>query len=225
MIPRRYLTLFMAITLSVIITVPVQAETRAWPNTFQARTEAEAIVQTLNGTFLASNSATLTLEQWCNAHHLAGTDAKIKAHLIRDDDKAATDEQRQRLKVAPDEKINYRHVDLVCGDRTLSVADNWYVPSRLTPEMNRLLETTDMPFGKAVFDLHFYRQNFSDKILWHPLPAGWETQPKPAKGKGPLPIPQELVEHRALLFTKDGTPFCEVRETYQKAVLDFPLPH
>ena len=213
-----------ALLFAIAVPVAASAAPISWPDTFQARVESEAIIQTLNGNFLASNSATLTLEQWCNAHHLAGADAKIKAHLIRDDVKPITPEQRARLKVGPDEKINYRHVDLDCGDHTLSIADNWYVPSRLTPEMNTLLETTDTPFGKAVFDLHFYRQNFSDKILWHPLPEGWETQPKPARGKGKLAIPQELIEHRALLFTKDGVPFSEVRETYQKEMLAFPLP-
>jgi chorismate-pyruvate lyase len=209
---------------TIAASLPAQAAPVTWPNTFLARVEAEAIVQTMNGNFLASNSATLTLEQWCNAHHLAGTDAKIKAHLIRDAVKPITPEQRARLKVGPDEKINYRHVDLVCGDHTLSIADNWYVPSRLTAEMNKSLETTDTPFGKAVMDLHFYRQNFSDEVLWHPLPQGWDMQKRPASTKAPMPIPQELVQHRALLFTKDGMPFCEVRETYQKEMLAFPLP-
>jgi hypothetical protein len=217
-------TALMAAITTVVFGLAAEASPAAWPDNFHARVEAEAIIQTLNGAFMASNSATLTLEQWCNAHHLAGTDAKITAHLIRGDVRPVTDEQRQRLKVGPTDKINYRHVDLNCGAHTLSVADNWYVPSRLTPEMNAALETTDTPFGKAVSALHFHRQNFSDRILWHPLPPGWEMQPPTADGKGPLDIPQALVEHRALLFTWDGTPFSEVRETYQRAMLDFPLP-
>jgi len=45
--------------------------------------------------------------------------------------------------------VKYRRVQPSCGDHILSEADNWYVPRRLTPEMNRLLETTDVPFGRA----------------------------------------------------------------------------
>jgi hypothetical protein len=51
-------------------------------------------------------------------------------------------------------------VQLWCGDRLLSEADNWYVPSRLTPAMNTALETTDTPFGKAVQELKPYRRTF-----------------------------------------------------------------
>jgi hypothetical protein len=36
------------------------------------------------------------------------------------------------------------------GNYILSEADNWYVPSRLTPEMNQALETTKFAFGRAV---------------------------------------------------------------------------
>ena len=36
--------------------------------------------------------------------------------------------------IGPDEPVAYRHVRLRCGDHVLSEADNWYVPSRLTPE-------------------------------------------------------------------------------------------
>jgi hypothetical protein len=105
-------------------------------------------------------------------------------------------------------------------------ADNWYVPARLTSQMNRLLETTDTPFGKAVFDLHFYRQTFAVNVLWSPLPEGWEMKSSIVFGRGGvLAIPQALFEHRALLFNEDGVPFSEVRETYQRALLDFSLPH
>jgi hypothetical protein len=218
---------FIAIVVAALAAAPLaQAKPAAWSDNFLTRVEAQALVQTLNGEFLATRSATLTLEKWCGEHHLSGNaPAVIKAHLIRGTVKPVTAEQRQRLKVGPDEKINYRRVQLVCGDRILSEADNWYVPSRLTPEMNRLLETTDTPFGKAVHDLHFYRQTFAAKVLWWPLPEGWETKPIPAAAGATLTIPQALFEHHALLFTNAGVPFSEVRETYQRTLLNFPLPH
>ncbi|HEX8108868.1 MAG TPA: hypothetical protein VF516_14150, partial [Kofleriaceae bacterium] len=43
----------------------------AWANDFTARLEALALLQTLNAELLSHDSATLTLDRWCDAHHLA----------------------------------------------------------------------------------------------------------------------------------------------------------
>ena len=113
---------------------------------------------------------------------------------------------------------------LRCGERTLSEADNWYVPSRLTVDMNRLLDTTDAPFGRVVQALEPYRQTLAATILWEPLPAGWERRstPLPSSGAATLAIPDALFEHRAVLFTRDRVPFAEVDEIYQRDLLAFP---
>lgn len=207
--------------------VPARGESIAWRDDFLTRLEALALVQTLNAEILASRSATLTLEKWCGEHRLAGAGAaKIVARLVRGEAKPATAEQRQRLGVGPGDEVKYRRVQLLCGDRVLSEADNWYVPSRLTAEMNRVLETTDTPFGKAVRDLKPYRQTFAANVLWWPLAEGWETKPMPAAAKGDaLAIPDVLFEHRAVLYTEDRQPFSEVHEAYQRQLLAFPLPH
>lgn len=206
--------------------IPALAETQAWPDSFLARLEATALVQTLNGEILAGSSATLVLDRWCGAHRLAGAGpAKVVAHLIPGVDKQASPEQRRRLDVGPNEPIRYRRVELACGDHVLSVADNWYVPGRLTPEMNHLLETTDTPFGRAVLALNFTRRTFAVNILWRPLPENWETRPVAGFAPGAaMQIPEALFEHRAVLYTKDGLAFSEVRETYRRPLLDFPLP-
>jgi hypothetical protein len=110
---------------------------------FFTRLEAVALVQTLNAEILASRSATLTLERWGDEHGLAGiSKAKVVARLVGIEPKTVTEDQRRRLGIGPEEAVKYRHVQLFCGDQILSEADNWYVPSRLTAEMNRLLETT-----------------------------------------------------------------------------------
>jgi hypothetical protein len=214
-------------TTAFMMLAPVRAEMTSWPGGFLTRLEALALVQTLNAEILASRSATLSLEKWCGEHRLAGADeTKIVARLIPGDAKPATAEQRQRLQVGPDEELKYRRVQLLCGDRVLSEADNWYAPSRLTPEMNRLLETTDTPFGKAVLDLKPYRQTFAAKVLWWPLAQGWEMNPLPtADQPEALMIPDALFEHQAVLFTKDRVPFSEVHEVYRRQLLDFPPPH
>src|SRR5258706_7038632 len=121
----------------------------AWHDTPQSRLEALALMQTLNAELLAGNSATLVLERWCQQHALA-TPPVLVAQKIAGAAAAASDGQRRHLLVAAAEPLRYRRVELRCGPQLLSVADNWYVPGRLTPEMNRLLEATETPFGRVV---------------------------------------------------------------------------
>ena len=178
----------------------------------------------LNADLFSHDSATLTLERWCADHRLAEP-ARIVAERVRDTIKPASPEVRAALDVKPDEKLGYRRVRLKCGDHVLSEADNWYVPARLTPEMNHALETTDTPFGKAVAALHFRRHTLSADLLYRPLPKGWEMGAAPASGdKGALAIPDHVLEHRAVLSTPEGEPFSEVVETYTSEVLAFPPP-
>jgi hypothetical protein len=200
------------------------AEPAPWPDSFVGRLEALALIESLNADLLAHDSATLTIERWCADHRLADP-ARIVAERVSGADKPASAEVREALDVKPDELLGYRRVRLKCGDHVLSEADNWYVPARLTPEMNHVLETTDTPFGKAVATLHFRRHTLSADLLWRPLPKGWELDARPApKEAGSLMIPDHVLEHRAVLSTPDGEPFSEVVETYTSEVLAFPPP-
>jgi hypothetical protein len=198
------------------------AEPAPWPDSFVVRLEALALIESLNADLLSHDSATLTLERWCADHWLADP-ARIVAERVHDVVKPATEEVRASLDVKPDEPLGYRRVRLKCGDRVLSEADNWYVPARLTAEMNQVLETTDIPFGKAVAALHFRRHTLSADLLWRPLPKGWEMGAA-AEDTGALAIPDRVLEHRAVLSTPDGEPFSEVVETYTGEVLAFPAP-
>ena len=180
-----------------------------------------ALLQTLNSDLLSHDSATTTLERWCASHRLADP-ARIIAKRARGAEKPLPDTLRARLAIGQSETVGYRHVELACGSHVLSEADNWYVPSRLTPEMNQILDTTDQPFGKVVQPLHFRRQTISADLLWSPLPKGWEmAAPLPPATKGPLAIPHELLRHRAVLFTEANQPFSLVVETYTAEVLAF----
>jgi chorismate-pyruvate lyase len=199
------------------------AQARNWSADFVARVEALALLETLNSELLSSNSATLTLEQWCGLHHLASPPT-VKAVRVPDVDKPVSPEQRHELHVTPTEPVRYRRVSLACGSVVLSEADNWYVPSRLTAGMNKLLDTTDTPFGRAVQPLHFQRRTLSARVLWRPLPDGWEMNAGRANS-APTLMPAILLEHRAVLTLPDGTPFSEVVESYTANVLGFPVPH
>jgi chorismate-pyruvate lyase len=218
----------------------VAAQTPGWPDTFVARVEVLALLETLNSELLSHDSATVTLERWCETHRLAAP-PRIVAIRVPGAEQPPSPQQRQELAVTQLETVRYRHVKLLCGAVVLSEADNWYVPGRLTPEMNKLLDTTDLPFGKVVQPAHFDRHTQSSELLWRPLEDGWEMNQPPsvngappsanavkkntAEGLAPPPtlvIPPKLLEHRAVLTLPDGTPFSEVVETYTEGVLAFP---
>ncbi|OCJ00527.1 hypothetical protein A6U86_13090 [Rhizobium sp. AC27/96] len=196
-----------------------------WPDTPTSRVEALAILQTLNADLLSNASATLTLDRWCAAHKLAPAGSKIVAQRVRGQDKPADTHIRELLAVGPSEPVAYRRVRLACGDRILSEADNWYVPAKLTSEMNEALNTSDVAFGRAVQALKFTRTNLSAQLLWSPLPQGWEMGTAlPASGTGSLAPPPFVLEHHAVLKLPDGTPFSALVESYTRSVLDFPAP-
>jgi chorismate-pyruvate lyase len=223
-LPAALLTLSLC-TLRTHADAAPPVPSNGWPNDFVARLEASLLLQTLNADLLSHESATLTLERWCADHRLASS-PRIVAERIPGADKPPTEEQRRELGVTPTDPVRYRRVRLLCGSVVLSEADNWYVPARLTPDMNKLLDTTDTPFGRAVQALHFRRHTLSAKLLRPLLPDGWEmgpVEPSEGDGKGELPLPPQVLEHRAVLTLPDGTPFSEVVETYTCNVLAIPV--
>ncbi len=102
------------------------------------------------------DSATAALGEWCAAQGIADP-PKISAHPVPGNPVPEASDTRALLAVSPGEPLEYRHVRLTCGDSVLSEAHNWYVRSRLTPEMNATLEETETPFGRAVAALNFTR--------------------------------------------------------------------
>jgi hypothetical protein len=196
-----------------------------WRDTLMTRLEALALLQTLSADLLSHDSATLTLDHWCEVHQMASP-PHVVADRLPDVDKPPTALQRQDLDVSASEPIRYRRVRLRCGHHVLSVAENWYVPGRLTPDMNRLLDTTDVAFGRVVQPLHFWRHTLEAKLLWSPLAAGWEGADNSTSDRLiPWPGAQsEVLRHRAVLVLPDGRPISEVVETYRAEVLAFPEP-
>jgi len=206
------------------LALPLHGQQRAeWRDTFQSRVEILALMQTLSGELLAASSATRTLEAWCGEHGMA-PEPKIVAVRVAGVQKQLSPEQRERLDVRDDAEVRYRRVELRCGTHVLSEADNWYVPARLTPEMNALLETTDTPFGKVVQTLRPYRRTVAATMAWSPLPRGWERQRRPRWQWfrcRVLTLPKVLFEHRAVLYSAEHLPFSEVVESYQSELLAF----
>ncbi|MCJ2187867.1 hypothetical protein [Novosphingobium beihaiensis] len=147
------------------------------------------------------DSATLALEEWCAAHDIADP-ARITAHSISAASNDPPKSVRGRLRLKRGETFAMRNVRLACGQTVLSVAWNWYVPSRLTPEMNAALRNSDTPFGKVVAPLNFRRQ---------PL----ET----VRGRAENCPADTISTHRAMLVLPDGRPLAYLIECYTAANL------
>ncbi len=189
------------------------------PSPATSQAQAFALLQTLNARLLASHSATSTLEQWRLERSSAG-DAAIRARRVAVVDKPASAEQRERLEVGRRERVVYRRVELACGERVLAEAENWYVPSRLTAEIRKVLVESDTPFGRAVMDLHPVRETFAVEMFWRQEDASAASGQPGAE----LAIPWRLFQHRALVYGENRRPFSEVNETYTREILAFGPP-
>ncbi len=196
----------------------------SWVGTVQGRLAADAALHALSDRLASSDSATLVLDGWCAEHQMAA-DRTIKAERVRDDVRPAPPEIRALIKVSATEQLGYRHVRLRCGAHVLSEADNWYVPARLTPDINRQLDTSDTPFGRAAQPLRFRRYTLSSQHLWSPLPRRWETLPSWRwPHRAAIDVADTVIENRAVLLLPDGAPISAVVERYTGAVLAYPAP-
>ena len=193
----------------------------AAPDFYAARLEALALLQTLNADLLSHDSATAVLQDWCDAHGPGGL--KIVAQRVRGTDKPLPDAARAALGEGAAAGVR-RRVLLACGAQVLSEADNWYLPQRLTADMNRQLEDSETPFGVVVRPLDFHRRNLSAKLLYTHARAGrWEGAPaRPAPRR--RRIPSQVLQHTAVLSTPEGAPFSYVMETYTAQTLTMALP-
>jgi hypothetical protein len=145
------------------------------------------------------DSATLALQEWCAARGIA-QDAPILAQQVRGEDAAVPADLAALLGSA--EQPGYRHVRLTCGQVVLSEAHNWYLPTLLSPGMNRQLDTSDTPFGKVAAPLGFHRETL-------------ETR----RGVRPGCPADTVLWNRALLRLPDGRPLAVLVECYTKANL------
>ncbi|MCJ2069544.1 hypothetical protein MKK75_12205 [Methylobacterium sp. J-030] len=191
---RKPIVILLA-TLAALPVSPGRAVAEA-PAIIDGPGKSQALVAALRARILAADSATLALEGWCAEHRLAA-DPHLVAERLPGPDKPLTPAQRARLAIGSEEPVRYRRVRLVCGDHVMSEADNWYVPARLTPEMNAALDGTRTPFGRVV----------------RPLAPVRRTVEVRAGTSGAAPA-DRLFEVDAVLWTGAGQPFCEVVETY-----------
>lgn len=168
--------------------------------------DALARIEKLNAALLEGNSATLTLDRWC-----AGQEdgEQIVSHRVAGPDKPLDDRQRALLQLGAQDAVAYRRVHLRHGAHIVSVADNWYVPSRLNDDINQGLATSDIAFGRAIYGLGVRRVNLATEILWPPTGGGTDDHPLP------------ILRHKALVLLSDGRPISLVSECYMDTLLEF----
>jgi hypothetical protein len=158
-----------------------------------------AAIGKLRADLLAATSATQVLTQYCADLKLA---APPVIRAVRDGTViAAPEDVRAALKARAGEAIRHRRVRLTCGEHVLSNADNWYLPSRLAPEMNRQLDETETPFGTVVRPLDFHRETV-------------EATERPGA--------DVILRVRAILLTKENLPFSLVVENYSRELVATP---
>lgn len=154
---------------------------------------AEDTVQQLEQDLTAAPSATQFLTDKCASLKLASP-AAIKARrerLLL----PASRETRLALGVDANTPLGYRRVLLSCGVHVLSEADNWYVPGRLTPQMNQTLDASDTPFGAVVKPLDFHRKTLKMEALHDRM---------------------HVLQVTAVLISGEGKPFSLVVENYSR---------
>jgi chorismate-pyruvate lyase len=174
-------------------------------------------LQALNADLLRHNSATAVLQSLCDRRDPGSP--RIRARKISVIDTAQEFESVGRELGAPaDAALIHRRVELMCGDTVLCRADNWYLPDRLTDQMNAQLLAGETPFGVVVRALDFRRQTLSSRLLFDPVPSDRDCHP--VAGIDPAsPLPEDVLQHRAMLQTLDGCSFSLLLETYTKQTL------
>ena len=150
------------------------------------------------------DSATAALTEWCETRGIANP-AMIRAVRVEKSDYALPAGIGEMMDIAAGDRLQVRHVRLLCGQLVLSEAINVYVASRLSEPMNRTLESTDTPFGRVIAPLGFTRERLAS---FHgqaaDCPAG------------------TVLTQRALLRLSDGRPISALLECYTAAILAPP---
>jgi hypothetical protein len=160
-----------------------------------------ATLDQFEGALAATPSASAALQGWCHARF--DPDAPLRAEKLIATSFEPTGRIRHALEIGRDELLGYRRVSLRCAGREMSLAYNWYVPSRLTPEMNRQLAGSEAPFGRVAAPLRFRRERIARPWSGPELcPAG------------------TILAHRAMLRLPDGKPLAMVVECYTRANLE-----
>jgi chorismate-pyruvate lyase len=149
----------------------------------------------------SEDSATHALARWCQLRGFVA-EPMITARPVAGSASEPPADVRAQLDVRPAEPLAFRHVRLACGDVVLSEARNWYVPTRLSQDLNHRLGASDEPFGSVIAPLRFRRERLAS-----------------LRGAGPGCPADTVLTNRALIRLASGEPLASVVECYTAANL------
>ena len=163
---------------------------------------------------LRSNSVTDQLERWCSENKIGN--GRIVALCARHAPQEAID--HDSLDALSEHKspgkTRFRRVRLATAGLTLVDALNWYFPDNLTSDICHELETTDIPFGRAIKPLKPRRRTF----------AVWRAAPEQlVNGQGMIDPATTAFEHRAVVYREGNVPLAIVHER-SRATLFLRVP-
>lgn len=123
---------------------------------------------------------------------------RVRAEAVGSSSVAVDADIRALLVCAANDAVAHRATRLMRGETVLSVADLWYLPSRLSADMNHALAVGDTPFGAVIRPLTPSRRTLSSD--------------RPATVDAVLHV-------RAIVLDSDGRPLALADERYRAAAL------
>jgi chorismate-pyruvate lyase len=159
---------------------------------------------------LRSNSVTDQLERWCG-EYMIGNGRLVALRTRNEPQEVIDDESLDILSTYKSHgKIRFRRVRLATAGLTLVDAMNWYFPDNLDSDICHKLETTDIPFGRAISHLNPRRRTF----------FVWRATPEQLVNRRGLIDPSSIAfEHRAVVCREDNVPLAVVHERFRSTLL------
>ena len=124
-----------------VVSHAIGRQDRRWGRVATVMTEAadmNSLIWALNTRLIASATATETLLAWCEEHGLSDGPITVDVRQ-RFAPAVVPDGVLPALGLDPGETIHYRQVRLMRGTLPLAMAENWFVPQRLTAAMTEAL--------------------------------------------------------------------------------------
>jgi chorismate-pyruvate lyase len=172
------------------------------------------LMHVLSERLLQANSATAELERWCRDNAIG--DGRIVALCDRDARPEPLDDESLEA-IYPQaclERMRFRRVRLATAGIVIVDALNWFFPDALTPEICGRIDTTDVPFGRAIAHLNPRRRTF---LVRRRMPD------QSADAGGAIDPASIAFEHRAVVYRDDGVPLAVVHERF-RAMLAMRVP-
>jgi hypothetical protein len=167
-------------------------------------------MQALSDRILRASSTSEALERWCRERGIG--DGHIVALCARHAIPEALDDDNLEALYPRDVRgqTRFRRVRLVTADIAVVDALNWYFPDRLTADIREALETTSIPFGRAISALKPKRCTFLIRRC---------TPEQLVDAQGSIYPAGTAFEHRTVIYGQDDAPLAVVHEQFRAVLL------